>query len=243
MSMRIKSPYLTLAGAFIGFAALLVTNLIVAPRGAAGNEYRTKPPSTATAATPASSPSLAASSPRPSSSTPSPSQKSPKPSQTPALAQKAVYAGHTQKGGPAVAVAVLHNRAAAYLCDGRTSEAWLTGSAVNGGVSLKGKHGSTLTAHLADNGRLAGTLTVNGSTYAFHILPAHRPAGIYRARTDRSGKQTTIGWIVLPDGSQVGIRNVAGAVSPAPMLHPGGDLFVSGQRLNPKLIQGDESSL
>ena len=48
----------------------------------------------------------------------------------------------------------------------------------------------------------------------FEIDEAKRPAGLYRAR----GSKTTIGWIVLPDGSQVGVQTTGSDSSAAPRL-------------------------
>ena len=50
----------------------------------------------------------------------------------------------------------------------------------------------------------------------FTIAEAKTPAGLYRAR----GAKTTIGWIVLPDGSQVGIQTTGEESSPGPGARP-----------------------
>jgi serine/threonine-protein kinase len=134
---------------------------------------------------------------------------------------------------------VLDSRAAAYLCDGRYTEAWLKGSAGNGRVVLRGGHGSRLTARLTDDGRLEGTFTIKDKDYSFSIKSAQKPAGLYRAKSPGGAKQTTIGWIVLPDGSQVGVRTVNGVASPAPTLEPGVDVVVDGQRLIPQPVTGN----
>jgi hypothetical protein len=61
-------------------------------------------------------------------------------------------------------------------------------------------------------------VTINSEQYQYSAEIAHKPAGIYEARAD--GFTNSIGWIVLPDGSQVGIHNINGERSPAPHLDP-----------------------
>ena len=107
-----------------------------------------------------------------------------------------------------IAVAVLGDQAAAYFCDGRTIESWLRGD-VEGSISRCGAGGATVQAGL-DGDHLKGTLKIKNERLKFEIDEAKKPAGLYRAR----GSKTTIGWIVLEDGSQVGIQT-AGADSAA----------------------------
>jgi len=132
------------------------------------------------------------------------------------LPTKAVYVGRTQDGSLAVAIAVLGDRAVAYVCDGRTREAWLRGSAGHGQVSVGSRTGWVIRAGLHDN-RLRGTLQVSERTSRFDVGQAKPPAGLYRSRTARAG----IGWIVLPNGSQVGLATTSdGTTSAAPRLNP-----------------------
>jgi hypothetical protein len=153
-----------------------------------------------------------------------------------AFPQKAVYAGHAAKDGPALAVAILDGDAAAYFCDGVSAEAWMKGSAKDGEISLSGSHGASIDGRLRGN-TLTGQVTVDDQSYQFTIRPADPPAGLYRA--DVGNGDTTIGWIVLPDGSQVGIQNSDGETEPAPELPPGGTVDVNGQSVEPRVVQGD----
>ena len=127
--------------------------------------------------------------------------------------ERAVYIGRTEQSAIAVAVAVDGDRAAAYLCDGRRIEAWLTGSVDDGELRLRGRSGARLEGRVVD-GRLTGDLEVHDRRYDYRAKPADEPAGLYRSQTSDGG--TVIGWIVLPDGSQVGLRNDPSGLTPAP---------------------------
>ena len=69
------------------------------------------------------------------------------------------------------------------------------------------------------------------------IDEAKKPAGLYRAR----GSKTTIGWIVLEDGSQVGIQTAGDDSVGAPELNPESpQVTANGESLDAKPINGDE---
>jgi hypothetical protein len=71
----------------------------------------------------------------------------------------------------------------------------------------------------------------------FEIKEAEKPAGLYRA----SGSKTTIGWIVLEDGSQVGVQSTGSETSAAPQLDPENpQVTVDGENLNAAPVNGDE---
>jgi hypothetical protein len=133
-------------------------------------------------------------------------------------------------------VAVLRDKAAAYLCDGRNVESWLRGTVDRDEIKLRSKKEAKLEAVL-NGDRLEGTIEVNDEKLGFEISEARQPAGLYRAK----GSKTTIGWIVLPDGSQVGIQTSDGQSSPAPKLDPDAPrLSVDGERLDADPVSGDE---
>ena len=147
-----------------------------------------------------------------------------------------VYAGLTDDGPAAIAVAVLGNQAAAYVCDGRNLESWFRGSVEGGRISLKSKSGATLQAEL-DGDHLKGTVQIKDDTQKFEINEASKPAGLYRAR----GSETTIGWIVLEDGSQVGVQTTGEDSSAAPQLDPENpQVTVDGENLDAAPVNGDE---
>jgi hypothetical protein len=169
--------------------------------------------------TPTSSSSLGApASTGPSSPSPAPpAEAAPSPTAEPAAVQ-AVYSGKTGGGEATVAVAVNGDRAAAYLCDGTRIETWLQGSVTGDQVVLTGRDTAALIGTVSGT-TLSGTVvTSTGQAWLFSAEEARPPAGIYEARTTIDGLATRIGWVVLPDGTQVGIQNVDGERSPAPAL-------------------------
>jgi serine/threonine-protein kinase len=130
----------------------------------------------------------------------------------------ATYAGNVGGGGASIAIAVKDGKAIAYLCDGATAEAWLQGTAANGQLTLKGTDGARLDATYA-NGNAAGTVTAVGREWTFSIQAVAPPSGLYRANATVAGAQIIGGWIVLADGTQVGITRRGSAVAPAPALN------------------------
>jgi len=208
-----RGPLLTLGGLAALFVLMFAVNL--------ANSQPSAQPYGIPSATAA--PASATATPEPVSPPPSPSPK-PQPTAEPTeepspksvYPDEVVYAGRTKDGSIAVAVAVLNGRAAAYICDGRRIEAWMKG-AVDGerDLAVSGQQ-SALKAELRTSGpdRLVGQVQAKGRTWSFEIGVAKKPAGLYRAR----GAKTTIGWIVLPDGSQVGLQTDGDGTSRAPEL-------------------------
>ena len=228
--MKHRSPLVTLAAVALAFAIMFTVNMLSGPPG--GSSTGTADPSAATATATASTPT-----PRPTetaSATPSASEReSAEDSKFPG---KVVYAGRTDDGPAAIAVAVLGDQAAAYFCDGRNVEAWFRGTVDGGDISLKGKGGATLQAELDDD-HIKGTVKIKNDTLRFEINEAKKPAGVYRAR----GSQTTIGWIVLEDGSQLGIQTSGGDSSAAPQLDPENpQITAGGESLDAAPVNGDE---
>jgi hypothetical protein len=156
----------------------------------------------------------------------------------PAFPPEVVYVGRASDGRTTVALAVRGDRAAAYLCDGRSAEAWLTGTVTAGSAHLSGA-GSTLAAEPSATGSTV-SLVLGGRTLTAALAPAAKPAGLYRART--SNGRTTVGWIVLPDGTQVGIENTDGTPTTAPPLPPELSVAIDGQAVTAQEVRGDEQS-
>jgi serine/threonine-protein kinase len=138
------------------------------------------------------------------------------------------YVGWVAGGGASVAVIVTGDQATAYVCDGATAEAWLHGTASGGYLRLAGD-GGELTARY-DRDRAAGRTSLAGRSWSFTIERVDPPEGLYRfADTIAGGAEVAGGWIVLPDGSQVGVLTVGGARQPAPALDPAtGKVTVAG---------------
>ncbi len=224
--MTHRSPLATLVGLVVLFAVMFGVNVA---RSAPRQPEAVPAPTASASAAPTSV------SPRP-TPTPTPSQSSSAAKPTSPFPDKVVYAGRTEDDSASVAVAVLNGRAAAYLCDGREVEAWLKGTVDGDTVSLTGKEGAKLSATLAGS-TLRGSVEVDGEVYDFKVKVAKKPAGLYRAK----GSKTTIGWIVLPDGSQVGLQTSDSGSTPAPPLDPEGtSVGVDGETLEAEPVAGDE---
>jgi len=201
--MKIKTPYLTLlVGAALG-AVLLVASMLATPQA---------PASPIAAATPAPA----------SSATAQPSPASPTPTAVANVPARANYAGEVNGGGASVAISIHHGQAIAYVCNGSVIEAWLKGTAANGHLTMTGKGHARLSATYRTK-RAVGHVIAHGVRYTFSAPAVHKPSGLYRAIAIVRGAKIKAGWIVLPDGSQVGslepnTNAAAPSATRAPML-------------------------
>jgi hypothetical protein len=201
--MKIKTPYLTLlVGAALG-VVLLVASMLATPKAPAS--------------------SIAAATPAPASSAPAQSA-SPTPTATVVanVPARANYAGEVNGGGASVAISIHHGQAIAYVCNGSVIEAWLKGTAANGHLTMTGKGHARLSATYRTR-RAVGHVIAHGIRYTFSAPAVHKPSGLYRAIAVVRGAKIKAGWIVLPDGTQVGsLEPNADAAAPsakrAPML-------------------------
>lgn len=171
---------------------------------------------------------------------PSPTQTtglpSPSPSRTPI--PDAGYAGRTDDDSAAVALTLRDGRAVAYFCDGRAKESWLKGSVNDDGtMRLTAKDGSVLNGVLKEGKRVRGTVEIDGGRYAFTADKTKKPSGLYRATTTVRGAEVDGGWIVLPNGRQVGIVKRDGKPAAAPLIDPEtGAVTVDGQQLTARPV-------
>ena len=228
--MKHRSPLVTLAAVALAFAIMFTVNMLSGPpvSSSAGTAGPSAAPTTGAATSPSPQPTKTAVA--TSSVSESESVEDNK------FPEKVVYAGRTDDGSATIAVAVLGDQAAAYLCDGRSVESWFRGTVEGADISLRSKSGSTLEATL-DGDHIKGTVEIKNDTQKFEINEANKPAGLYRAR----GSKTTIGWIVLEDGSQVGVQTTGTDSSAAPQLDPENpQVTVDGESLNAALVNGDE---
>jgi hypothetical protein len=228
--MTHRSPLVTLAGLVVAFAIMFGVNIAM----------DRDQPAKAGVPSPSASPAATTQAPTQSASESASASTSPTITKTPATEQfpdKTVYAGRTKDGTTALAVAVLKGQAAAYVCDGRSVESWLRGAAKDGELKLQAKNGDQLGAKLR-GGVLTGTIEIRQHKYSFAIKEAKKPAGLYRAK----GSKTTIGWIVLEDGSQVGIeRDQNGSSKAAPKLNPDQpSVTANGEDLTAEPVDGNE---
>jgi len=203
--MKIKTPYITLlTGAALG-AVLLVASMLATPKA---------PASPVAAATPAPAAASAAQ--------PSPASATPTATAVANVPARANYAGEVNGGGASVAISIHHGQAIAYVCNGSVIEAWLKGTAVNGHLTMTGKGHARLSATYRTK-RAVGHVIAHGVRYTFSAPAVHKPSGLYQAIAVVRGAKIKAGWIVLPDGTQVGsLEPNADATAPsakrAPML-------------------------
>ncbi|WP_406001702.1 hypothetical protein [Streptomyces sp. NBC_00829] len=182
--------------------------------------------------------------PTPAASAPAPSQTPARtPSQTPSPSPSATavadaeYAGRTNDDAAAVSVSVRGRKAIGYYCDGRSQESWLKGDVEDdGSLRLTGANGARLDGVLRA-GKIAGTVVIQDRTRKFSAARAVKPSGLYRATAEVRGARIDGGWIVLPDGRQVGIVTRDGKPAAAPRIDPAsGVVTVDGTRLTARPV-------
>ncbi|MDF3148057.1 MULTISPECIES: hypothetical protein [unclassified Streptomyces] len=219
--MKRPGPLLTL------LAGLLVGVFMLSLNATTGTKNTASSSPSSSADTTNESPTATAS-PTPARTTPPPS-----PSPTTPPVRDARYAGRTDDDSSAVALTLRDGRAIAYFCDGRAKESWLRGDVNDDGtMRLTGKDGSVLSGTLQEGKRIRGTVDIDGGRYAFTAGRTKKPSGLYRATSTVRGSEVDGGWIVLPDGRQVGVLTRDGEPSRAPRLDPQtGAVTVDGQQL------------
>lgn len=159
------------------------------------------------------------------SAAPSPS---PSPTEAPV---NATWAGRLTAG--TLAISVQNGVAVAYLCDGAAIEAWFQGTAAGGRLDLAGRAGETLSGTFGE-GQASGQIRIDDQALPFTVTAVTAPSGLYRATATVRGAQVDGGWIVLADGTQVGLVTVDGVARPAPPLDTAtGRVTVDGDVLTP----------
>jgi len=237
--MAQRGPLVTAVVAVGGLIGLMTANaaggLVSAsgssPTPAPAGATQTEKPTTEAPTETTAAPPLKTTTPEPTTTEP------PAPPPGPQFPAEVVYTGRAQGNPTAIAVAVKGEDSAAYLCDGKNLELWLKGTAKDGKVELKSADGaSTLTAQLQANGSIAGTLSLAGTPLDFDIPVGPPPAGLYRGQNG----ETTVGWIIMPNGQQVGIAKTGSTEKPAPMLDPSkGGATVDGKFVPAEKVTGE----
>ncbi|TDC81343.1 hypothetical protein E1193_15005 [Micromonospora sp. KC606] len=131
------------------------------------------------------------------------------------------WTGRLDGGRATIAITATGGEAAAYLCDGKQLEIWLRGTATDGRLSLTGKKdGATLTGTF-DGRKAAGEVVVGGKRWSFTatIDTSARPV-LFRATAGQRRAGVDGGWIMLPDGGQIGVVTRDGTPVTAPPLDP-----------------------
>ena len=127
------------------------------------------------------------------------------------------YAGSVNGNPATLAIVVKDGRAVAYLCDGKSAEAWLQGSATGGTLELDGPGAASLTGSYG-NGVANGTVRATGKEWTFSVKTVAPPSGLYRATANVRNAQLVGGWIILDNGQQVGLVKLGDSTIPAPPL-------------------------
>jgi hypothetical protein len=199
--MRRCAPLLTLLAVVVLGGALFTLNVLGNPanRGAQAGSVKAGAPAPATAAGAAPTAAQATA--------------------APAVAEKA-YAGRSAGNEVTVAIAVKNGQAVGYVCDGKKIEAWLEGAVSGSDLVLKSKDGAAKISGTVDETASFGTVAVGGKQWPFAAQAAKAPAGLYEGRAQVRGVLNRIGWIVLQDGTQTGIRDLGPNKVAAPVLDP-----------------------
>lgn len=215
--MKRPGPLLTLlAGLLLGLF-MLTLNATTGTRTASSSYQEKSPQATSPSPTPTSTTAVPRTSPSP----------------TPAKIPDSSYSGRTDDDSSSVAVSIRAGRAIAYFCDGHSKEAWLKGPVKSdGSMRLTGGDGAVLNGTVREDERIRGAVEFDGGHYAFTARKAVKGTALYRATATVRGARIDGGWIVLADGSQVGVVDRDGTPSAAPGIDPEtGAVTVDGRRL------------
>jgi hypothetical protein len=227
--MKRNTPLITLlTGAALG-VVLLVASMLSTPSKAPAGYAATATTAAASTApstpTPASTAAAAPSAAAPSAAVPSAAVPSSAPATSTATAYasppaQANYAGKVQGGGASVAISIHGSQAIAYVCNGSAVEAWLKGTAAAGKVVMTGKNHARLTVAYG-SGQVTGAVVAHDTHYSFAVHTVNKPSGLYEATAVVRGATIKAGWIVLPDGTQVGsLETDANSAAPSAIAAP-----------------------
>ncbi|MBO3742546.1 protein kinase domain-containing protein [Actinoplanes flavus] len=207
-----RGPLITLAAAVVA-AAVMAGVTMTASAGERSSRLVTQ-----VSVPPKVSPVEATGSPAPAATLPPTTEVALPPLNTPSAERlRVTLAGKVEDDAGTLAISIRDGVAIAYVCDGDRLEVWLKGTAQNGLLNLTGKKESRITG-LFDARRAAGELTVQGATHRFEIGVVRKPSGLYRLAGRVGGASVDGGWIVLADGTQVGVLSRAEVPGPAPRL-------------------------
>jgi len=132
----------------------------------------------------------------------------PAPGQKP-LAGTREFVGVDRGGRYAIAVVVHRNGAAvAYVCDGRRTWRWLTGSARGGRLRASGDRGARLSGTVGSSA-LRATLRLAGRARTVTLARAVGAAGLRRLTDTADGRPFEAAWVVTNGGVIRGVGTVA----------------------------------
>ncbi len=220
--MKRNTPLITLlTGAALG-VVLLIASMLSTPSKAPAGYAATATPTAASAASSAPSTPVPASTAAtvPSATVPSSAPPTPTATAYASAPAQANYAGKVRGGGASVAISIHGSQAIAYICNGSAVEAWLKGTAAGGKVVMTGKNHARLTVAY-DSGRVTGDVIAHDTHYSFAVRTVNKPSGLYEATAVVRGATIKAGWIVLPDGTQVGsLESDADSAAPSATAAP-----------------------
>jgi hypothetical protein len=194
--MKIKAPIVTLGAGLVVAGVLYTLNVDLSNDVARNNAAASQ---TTTQAPPAARPSTAAPPAAPPSSAAPPSTGSGNAAQQGTV----TYAGTVDGGAASLGIVVNNGKAIAYVCDGKSTEAWMDGSMANGEAQLSGAKGTL--AGTYGNGQVTGTVTAGKKSWTFTVNVVTPPSGLYRSQAALRGKLDA-SWVVLGNGTQVGVE-------------------------------------
>ncbi len=127
------------------------------------------------------------------------------------------------KGKTALAVTLRGQRALAYCCDGDSLAEWFQGEVnIDGTLQLVSTRHAKLELQVGSR-QITGKLTLPlGQAQAFKaaMVSTQGHAGLYRAKKMLGGIEYLGGWILLPNGKQVGAVRCGRSVVSRPWLDP-----------------------
>ncbi len=254
--MKLNTPLVTLlAGLALGVGVTITSAVWSsgASSASAGGYGATSPaPAATTAPLTSSAPAQTTAASTTAAPTAAPTTAAPVVTSSAAQAEvpaQADYVAKVKGGGAAVAISVRGGKAVAYVCNGHAVAAWYRGPAISGKLELTGKNGARLSLNYRKDDA-TGSLVADGTQYTFSAPLVHRVSsqrrgpGLYEATAMVHGVMVKAGWIVLPDGSQIGsVEYFPGSAVPptaqAPVLNLAtGTAQYDGVTLVASLISG-----
>lgn len=146
------------------------------------------------------------------------------------------YVGRVNGTEALIAVVSDGRRIGGYICDGRSTSVWLQAvGATGGGANLVSRTGRTVGKVRFQGRRATGEVDIAGRRSVFDLVTAEGVAGLYLEGTGTpgAGGSTETGWVVLPDGTEVGIKTQWIDPDTDPITKPAAKRATQTQWINP----------
>lgn len=129
------------------------------------------------------------------------------------------FVGYVENSDAFIALVRVEDAVVAYVCDSRSTAAWLRGEA-EGRAFVAASGEGRLRADFGKDA-VTGTFTsAQGGAYPFTARPAAGGAGFYRATATLAGAAYVGGWVLLGNGQQRGAVKRDGVILQGPALDP-----------------------